>query len=67
VSVVGRAAVAMAGATLTWVLLVFAAGPAVPGRHKVRRPKLARLSSANLMSYVAAVMAVALASTVALT
>lgn len=67
-SVVGRTAVAIVGVALTWLLLVFAGGPSRPHRAGRRlRPTLPRLSSVNLMSYVAAVMAVALASSVALT
>ncbi|MGH8890052.1 MAG: hypothetical protein ACRDV3_09915 [Acidothermaceae bacterium] len=66
-SVIGRVAVVIVGATLTSILLAFAGSPSPATRHKLRHLKLPRLNSANLMSYVAAVMAIALASTVAMT
>lgn len=66
---VGRVVVAMAASALVWVLLAFGA---VPSANRHRRLhlvalRLPRLNSANLMSYVAAAMALALAGTIAVT
>jgi hypothetical protein len=66
---VGRVVVALAASALTWVLLAFAAATSSPRRSRLRRMTgwLPRPDSANLMSYVAALMAVTLAGTIALT
>lgn len=74
-SLIGRVVVAMAASALSWVLLAFARVPfarvqGAPRRRYLRRVASVRLSrpnSANLMSYVAAFMAVTLAGTIALT
>jgi len=69
-SLIGRVVVAMAASALSWVLLAFARVQGAPRRRYLRRVASVRLSrpnSANLMSYVAAFMAVTLAGTIALT